>query len=306
MLKVKTDLLDAFNQKKAVCLLLLDLSMAFDTMNHEYLLNCLKYMFGVDGTVLAWLTDYLTDQTQRVVLDGEQGQIQSDSVTLKCGVPQGSVLGPILFTLYISPLGDICWKHGTGISHLCQLPAGISKFCTSNRGGQRNMPYQSAKIAYRILDSGWRLTSWNWMTVRWEFIMVGSKQNLLKTDAKNTVVQIRNDSITCVDTVWDLGFIIENEFKSTAHISKLSSILFVTIRKIARIRHLIDEEMTKTLIQALFLSKLDYCNSLLIGTSEYNLEKLQRIQNMSCQVINNLKKYDNITNHLQDLHWLKI
>ena len=54
------------------------------------------------------------------------------------------------------------------------------------------------------------------------------------------------------------------------------------------------------------LSKLDYCNSLLIGTTEYNLDKLQRIQNMSCQVINNLKKYNNITNHLQDLHWLRI
>ena len=88
--------------------------MAFDTMNHEYLLNHLKYRFRVDGTVLAWLTDYLPHRTktQRVLLDGEQGQVQSHSVTLKCGVSQGSVLGPILFTLYMSPLGDICSKHG--------------------------------------------------------------------------------------------------------------------------------------------------------------------------------------------------
>ena len=64
--------------------------------------------------------------------------------------------------------------------------------------------------------------------------------------------------------------------------------------------------MTKTLMQALVFCKLDYCNSLLIGTSEYNLDKLQRIQKISCQVINNCKKYDNITNDLQDLHWLRI
>ena len=133
-------------------------------------------------------------------------------------------------------------------------------------------------------------------------IMVGSKQNLLKADAKNTAVQIGNNYIICVDTVCDLGFIVDNELKSTAHINKLSSTLFMTIRKIARIRHLIDKETTKTSMQTLVLSKLDNCNSLLIGTSEYNLDKLQRIQNISCWVINNLKKYDNITNHLQHLH----
>ena len=61
MLKVKTNLLDAIDQKKVVCLVLLDLNVAFDTINHEYLLNHLKYRFGVDGAVLAWLIDYLRD-----------------------------------------------------------------------------------------------------------------------------------------------------------------------------------------------------------------------------------------------------
>ena len=59
-------------------------------------------------------------------------------------------------------------------------------------------------------------------------------------------------------------------------------------------------------MQGLVLSKLDHCNSLLIWTSEYNLDKLQQIQNMSCQFTNNLKKYNNITKHLQDLHCLRI
>ena len=59
-------------------------------------------------------------------------------------------------------------------------------------------------------------------------------------------------------------------------------------------------------MQTLVLSKLDYCNSLLIGVNEYNLNKLQKIQNMACRVINNLRKHDSITSHLQDLHWLKM
>ena len=116
MLKVKTDILDAIDQKKVVCLVLLDLSVAFDTVNHNHLLSHLKYRFGIVGTALAWLTDYLKGCTQRVALDGTHGHIESNAVTLKCGVPQGSVLGPILFTLYISPLGDICGNHGNIIT----------------------------------------------------------------------------------------------------------------------------------------------------------------------------------------------
>ena len=109
---MKTDLLDAIDQRKVVCLVLLNLSAAFDIVNHDHLLNHLKYRFGAVGTALAWFTGYLKGHTQRVALDGTHGQIQSHAVTLKWGVPQGSVLGPILFTLYISPLGDICRNCG--------------------------------------------------------------------------------------------------------------------------------------------------------------------------------------------------
>ena len=64
MLKVKTDLLDAIDQRKVVCLVLLNLSVAFDTVSHDYLLNHFKYRFGVVGTALTWFTDYLTEWTQ--------------------------------------------------------------------------------------------------------------------------------------------------------------------------------------------------------------------------------------------------
>ena len=153
MLKVKTDLLDAINQKKVVCLVILDLSAAFDTVNCEYLLNHLKYRFGVNCTVLAWLTDYLTEQTQRVVLDGEQGQVQSDLVTLKYGVPQGSVLGLILFTLYISPLGDICRKHGIECHSYTDDQQENLSFAPAIVGDKETC-FTNLKITYRMLGSG--------------------------------------------------------------------------------------------------------------------------------------------------------
>ena len=113
VLQVKTDILHAFDNKDITCLVLLDLSAVFDTLCHETLLNCLKFRFSLGGTILKWLESYLSGHTQWVVIDSEDGKMSSsDKIALNRGVPQGSVLGPILFNLYIAPLSDICKKHG--------------------------------------------------------------------------------------------------------------------------------------------------------------------------------------------------
>ena len=83
------------------------MSAAFDTVDHTILLNRLKNI-GISGLVYDWFSSYLTGRTQAVFLDG----VSSDSVDLTCGVPQGSVLGPILFNIYTQPLGEIAKKHG--------------------------------------------------------------------------------------------------------------------------------------------------------------------------------------------------
>ena len=104
LLKVKADILQAMDNQRVVCLILLDLSAAFNRVNHQLLLNRLKYRFRFSGVILVWIGSYLMERKQRVAI----GDIQSDAVELSQGVPQGSILGPILFSLYTSPLGDIC------------------------------------------------------------------------------------------------------------------------------------------------------------------------------------------------------
>ena len=83
MWKVKSDLLTDMDNKEVTCLILLDLSAAFDTVNHKHLLNRLKYRFGIDGTILQWIESYLTNHTQRVKVD----DLESDQVTLAFVVP---------------------------------------------------------------------------------------------------------------------------------------------------------------------------------------------------------------------------
>ena len=87
-----------------VCLLLLDLSPGFDTVDRAVLLKRVKYRFGCDGKVLDWLGFYLTGRSQKVAINDSFSSNQG----LKYGVTQGSLCGPLLFLLYMSPLGDLC------------------------------------------------------------------------------------------------------------------------------------------------------------------------------------------------------
>ena len=95
------------DNKKISILILLDLSAAFDTLDHSILLNRLRDTFGLNGTVLEWFESYLRFRTQSVLIDN----VQSEPQTLLYGVPQGSVLGPLCYTLYTTPLGEIIRNH---------------------------------------------------------------------------------------------------------------------------------------------------------------------------------------------------
>ena len=113
LLKVKTDILEAIDKKEVMCLITLDLSAVFDTVNHHLLLNRLRYRFGVCNKVLAWLESYLTNRTQKVAIQNGDGQkAQSARKPLTQGIPQGSILAPILFNLFVAPLGELCRAKG--------------------------------------------------------------------------------------------------------------------------------------------------------------------------------------------------
>ena len=107
LLRIMNEIWAALHEKKMTALILLDLSSAFDTVDHSILFLDLKNNFGINGKALLWIKSYLTGHTQCVNIGGKQ----SDVKTLKLRVLQGSMLCPLLFTMYTRPLGEIARKH---------------------------------------------------------------------------------------------------------------------------------------------------------------------------------------------------
>ena len=106
-LKVQNDILMSMDNKEVTLLVLLDLSAAFDTIERSILMNILQQDLGVIGTALNWFDSFLSGRKQRILV----GDKTSDVFNLNCGVPQGSCMGPILFTLYVSRLFNINSQH---------------------------------------------------------------------------------------------------------------------------------------------------------------------------------------------------
>ena len=298
LLKVKADILQATDNQRVVCLVLLDLSAVFDTVNHQLLLNRLKYRFEFGGVILDWIRSYLSERKQRIAI----GDVQSDVVELSQGVPQGSVLGPILFSLYTSPLGDISFQHNENFHAFADDQQSYFSF----QPIQNEIDAGISQLQDCISDiQTWMRTNLLKLNNdKMQVILIGTRQQLSKIP--EVTVKIGNESINPTETAQNLGMYWNKTMTTTTHINRLLGQLFNTLQAINKIRHLLDNDTTKIVMQALIISRLDYCNSQYIGSMQKDLQKLQQIQNLVSRIIYQKRKYDSVTPCLMDLHWLCI
>lgn len=154
LVKVQDDILRALDNNCSVILLLLDLSAAFDTVDHDILLACLSQRFGIVDGALEWFRSYLTNRQQVVYISGSH----SSGRPLRCGVLQGSVLGPILFLLYTSPLGDIMRKHNVNF-HLYADNAQLYRYVTFKSSIEGQVDQERSRLEKCVKDID------TWMTI---------------------------------------------------------------------------------------------------------------------------------------------
>ena len=233
LIKVKDDILRAIDNRRGTCLILLDLSVAFNTVSHPPLLNRLRHCFSILGTVLRWFDNYMTDCSQKIVLDDSNNKaVVLDHAILKQGVLQGSVLSPILLTLYTSPVGDICREHDVSFQSYADDQQIYLSFSPIQPGGKdKCLQFLGACISNIHLWMRTNLLKLN--DDKTELIVLGTRQQLSKVG--NVSIMIGNDTILAVPSVQNLDIHFDKELKWVVHINHLTSNLYYILRKVAHV-----------------------------------------------------------------------
>jgi hypothetical protein len=296
LIRIQNDLLMSVDTKGAAVLVLLDLSAAFDTVDHSILKHRLENNFGITGKALSWMQSYLADRTQSITINGEY----STPKPLKYGVPQGSVLGPKKFKKYCRPVGNISRAHGLEYHCYADDTQLYLEFMPGDHDDEVTTTKCIQVATAEIHD---------WMTANYLKLNEDKTEVVVihkEKDCPITSVTIGNTPIATSTEAKNLGVILDSAMSMESHINSVCRNGTYEIRNIGKIRKYLNDKSAAALIHAFVTSKLDYCNSLYHGLPKKLLCKLQRVFNMAARVVTRTKKHDHITPVLSSLHWLPV
>lgn len=273
-------------------MVMLDLQKAFDTVDHSILLTKLRAI-GCNNTAVKWFESYLQNRKQVVDVGGALSKPQ----TVQCGVPQGSVLGPLLFLLYINDLKSVC---------SCEL------FLFADDSALV-FSHKDKKIVESILScellnvSKW--LAYNRLSLhlgKTESILFGSRVKLNKNPG--FAVLAGNAALQAKDSVSYLGCVLDSQLSGVEQAQKVITKVNQRVRFLARIAKYLDTKAMMTLAGAIIQPYYDYaCCSWYNGLSKYFKNKLQTSQNKLVRIILNLPPRTHLDPiHFQRLGWLKV
>ena len=297
LLKVCSDIISHLDMGDCALLAFLDLSAAFDTVDKRILFEWLSRSFGIEDIALRWFQSYLTNRTEYVLFNGNKSSIR----VVQFGVPQESVLGPLLFVLYTSDLEKIAENHNLD-AHFYADDSQLYIF----RKPQFADSAQTRLIA--CLDDFAQWMSANRLKLnpdKTEFMRCATARRL--PQLTNEVVTFGNSTISPATTVRNLGVVVDQKFSFQTHVNKTVSSCFYQLRRLKSSVKALPFETAKTLVNSFVISRIDYCNSLLAGTPQCLLSRLQRVMNKAARMLCRCSRGDHISRIIKErLHWLRI
>ena len=298
LIKVINDLLIASDKNTATILMLLDLSAAFDTVDHNILLKILEDEIGISCIPLRWFKSFLSGRSQRIRL----GSTVSEVVTLLFGVPQGSVLGPVLFNIYIRSLYATIKKTGFSVEGYADDHQVYISFVPLN---QSTILTSSVQNCFNVIRK-WMYQYCLQLNPGKTQLMVIGPPNVLQQIHINWAMLANGLCIRFVKYVKNLGVIIDESLSFKKQVMDLKNDCFRILWLIRKVKPFFSQNQLKLIVNSLVVCKLDYCNGLYYGLNESLLDELQLIQNASAKTVFGLYKHDHVGDTLKQLHWLPV
>lgn len=297
LLKITNDITHAMDNSKVTFLILIDFSKAFDTIHHELLLSKLHF-YGFSNGIIQWFRSYLSARTQVVQL---HGQFSDEREILK-GVPQGSILGPLLFTIYTANMSEIL--NNTCCFHQYADDTQIYQSCSASDVNEtiENLNNNLQEIFRWSTNSGLKINPTKTTAVCLGTSVLRARAlSLLSTDLlmNGTVIEF-------TPSAKNLGVCFDANLNFEGHVNKLLSVSYCKLKSIYKFKSFINCDVKWNLCNALILSRLNYCSPVYYSflTNEY-AHKLQKVQNCCLRFSYNINYRDHVTPHFNHLNILK-
>ena len=298
LVKLTNDILWNMENGKVTSLCAIDLSAAFDTVDHSVLLAVLRDKCSFSEESLLWFSSYLHPRTCRVNINKNY----SKDANLSFSVPQGSVAGPQLFSLYSSTLGGVVTPSGNDIHGFADDHAIKNSFVAKYQNEANSIKsFEDCLISTREWMNENRLKM---NTTKTELILLGSRQQLAK--CKTSSMDVCGDIVKRSKSIKYLGAHLDETLSLREFVTHKCKIATMNIYKIINVRHQLTTEACKTFMQGLVLVHLDYSNAILSGLPETDKSRLQLVQNFAAKVVLGKKKSDSSTACLRELQWLPV
>ena len=278
-------ILHDMDNKQFPLAIFLDLSKAFDTLDHTILLTKLKH-YGILGVPLKWFTSYLSNRKQYVQLDS----VKSNLLDIKTGVPQGSILGPLLFIIYMNDIKSASDRFDLVLyaddTTLNTALGSITQNCTNL--------VETSHIISNELNKIYLWLNANRLSLNFEKkkYMIFQRQHK-KARTLSLDIKINDYSVEQVEEFDFLGLTINSNLNWTSHINKISTKISRAIGIINKLKHFLPLHTLKTIYNTLVSPHIYFC----ITAWGFNLKRILKLQKKAIRVIS-LSKYNSHTDPL--------
>ena len=295
LVKITDDIRMGMDIQQVTVLVLLDFSNAFGTVDFDIMLAILASL-NISPNVIDWFHNYLHGRRQRIRIYDSY----SDWSSVNAGVPQGGVLSPLLFSLFINNIS----QHITSLYHL--YADDLQIYCKSK--------ISELPIAINTINNNlMKISAWSTCfgvqlnPSKSQAIVVGSPKLISKISISTLPdIIIDGQIIPYSKSVKNLGIIIDHNMSWDPQVSEVSRKMFASVGYLFRLRNFLPIPTKIVLAQSLLLPILDYADSCYLDLKEEQLNKLERLQNLAIRFIFGLKKYDHVSDFRKKLKWLPI